>query len=253
MHGLSRTTRMAVTVACVACALATRNTIAQQATQIPAAQIVVSGAAEVLVPPTKASFSIGVLTLAQSAAAAAEDNARISKAVLEALQRVGLKHDEVTGAQLGVRPRWEYDDKGRHPKRSAFEATNTIQIATQSLSQLGIFIDAALSAGATDASDIEFSAKNVDEARGQALAQAVAAARTDAETMARAGGGTVGDLLLLSTESANEASGVEFAEVAVTGSRRAREPVSTDVIPNQIKVSARVFARWRFVATTAHS
>jgi uncharacterized protein YggE len=236
-------------VACAACGLATRGACAEQAAQSPASQIVVSGTAEILVPPTTASFSIGILTSAKTAAAAAEDNARISKAVLEALERAGLNHHEITGTRLSVRPRWEYDDNGRHPKRNAFEAANSIQVTTENLSQVGIFLDAALSAGATDASDIAFAAKDVDEARRRALSQAVAAARTDAETMARAGGGALGDLLLLSTERTNEAPGVELEEVVVTGLRRTRQPVNTDVTPSQIKVSARVIARWKFVAT----
>jgi uncharacterized protein YggE len=159
-----------------------------------------------------------------------------------------LKHEEITGSHLGVRPRWEYDDKGRHPKRSAFEANNTIQIVTDNLTQIGNYIDAALSAGATDASEITFSAKDIDEARRRALGQAVVAARNDAEAMARTAGGTLGDLLLLSTERSNEAPGVDLEEIVVTGARRAREPVNTDVIPSQIKVTARVIARWRFVA-----
>jgi uncharacterized protein YggE len=226
--------------------------VAQQMPQNPAgSQIIVSGSAEVMVPPAKAAFSVGIMTSAPSAATAGEDNARISKGVLAALERVGLKHEEISGTRLGVRPRWEYDDKGRHPKRSAFEASNTIQIVTDNLTQIGNFIDAALSAGATDASDITFSAKDIDEARHRALGQAVVAARSDAEAMARAAGGTLGDLLLLSTERTNEAPGVDLEEIVVTGARRAREPVNTDVIPSQIKVTARVVARWRFVAVAS--
>jgi uncharacterized protein len=247
MRRLSRTAGFPVAIACVVCGLAARSACGQQTAQSPAPQIVVSGSAEVLIPPSTGSFSIGVLTSAQTAAAAAEENARISKAVLEGLGRAGVKSDEITGSRLGVRPQWEYDEKGRHPKRSAFEATNTIQIATENLSKVGMFVDAALSAGATDASDIAFSAKDANEARRRALSQAVAAARADAEVMARAGGGALGELLLLSTERTNEVPGVELSEMAVAGARRTRETINTDVIPSQIKVSARVIARWRFV------
>jgi uncharacterized protein len=250
MRAGNRHPLVGVAAACLFLALTGRPASAQQVSQVPAApQIVVSGSADVLVPPAKAAFSIGIMTSAQSAATAGEDNARISKGVLAALDRAGLKHEEITGSRLGVRPRWEYDDKGRHPKRSAFEANNSIQILTDNLSQIGNFIDAALSAGATDASEVTFSAKDIDEARRRALGQAVAAARADAEAMARAGGGALGDLLLLSTERTNEAPGVDLEEIVVTGARRAREPVNTDIIPSQIKVTARVIARWRFVST----
>ena len=246
----SRARRVTAAMAFFGWVFAGHTVVAQQMPQNAAGpQIIVSGNAEVLVPPAKAAFSVGILTSAPSAATAGEDNARISKGVLAALERAGLKHEEITGTRLGVRPRWEYDDKGRHPKRSAFEANNTIQIVTDNLTQIGNFIDAALSAGATDASDITFSAKDIDEARRRALGQAVVAARTDAEAMARAAAGTLGDLLLLSTERTNETPGVDLEEIVVTGARRAREPVSTDVIPSQIKVTARVIARWRFVAT----
>jgi hypothetical protein len=67
--------------------------------------------------------------------------------------------------------------------------------------------------------------------------------------MARAAGGALGDLLLLSTERTNEALGVDLEEVVVTGARRAREPVNTDVTPSQIIVFARVIARWKFLPT----
>jgi uncharacterized protein len=252
MRADSRTTKARAAVACVVWVFAGHCALAQQISQNPAApQIVVSGIADVLVPPAKASFCIGVMTSAPTAAAAAEDNARISKAVLAALDRAGLKRGEITGSRLGVSPRWEYDDKGRHPKRSAFDANNAIQIETENLAQIGNFIDAALSAGATDASDITFAAKDIDEARRRALGEAVIAARADAEAMARAGGGVLGELLLLSTEGSNEGRDVSLQEVVVTGARRARETVPTDVIPSPIKVTARVIARWRFVSAAA--
>jgi uncharacterized protein YggE len=109
-------------------------------------------------------------------------------------------------------------------------------------------LDAALSAGATDVSDVNFAAKDIDEARRRALGQAVAAARADAEAMARAGGGALGDLLLLTTEKINDSSGGDLDEVIVTGTRRSRQsPVNTEVLPSDIKVSARIIARWKFV------
>jgi hypothetical protein len=229
--------------------VASHAAFAQQSTVNLAPQIIVSASAEVLLPPAKATFSIGILTTAQAAATAGNDNARISKAVVDALIRAGLKHDEITGTRLDVRPHWEYDDNGQHPRRSAFEASNTIQIATENLAQIGIYIDAALSAGATDSSEIAFTAKNVDEARHQALGQAVLAARADAEAMARAGGGALGEVLLLSTDPANEFPGGGLSQMAVTA-RRSRGPVSTEVIPDQITVSAHVVTHWRFVSAT---
>jgi uncharacterized protein YggE len=221
--------------------------LAEQVTANAQPQIIVTGSAEIFLPATKASFSIGILTSASSANSANEENARVSKSVIEALRVAHLKPEDITGSRLVVSPRWDYEEKSRRPKRSVFEATNTIKIVTEDLPQVGTYIDAALSSGATDISDVEFAAKDTDAARRQALSQAVASARADAETIARAGGGALGELLSLSTERTNQAAGVSLEEIVVTGSRRAREHVSTDVIPSQIKVTARIDARWRFV------
>src|SRR5262249_6268938 len=153
-----------------------------------------------------------------------------------ALRNAHLSGEEIKGSRLVVSPRWDYES--HRPKRIGYQAVNTIDIETTNLSQLGAVIDAALSAGATDVSEITFLSKKTDEARRRALGQAVGSARADAEAMARAGGGALGDLLLVSTERTNEAPGVELQEVVVTAGRRAAVP--TDVAPSQIKVTARV-------------
>ena len=111
-------------------------------------------------------------------------------------------------------------------------------------------MDAALGAGATGVSTVSFSAKNSDEARRRALAHAVSQARADAETVARAGGGSLGQLLLLTTEPQNPPRGVEIPFAAVA-SRSISEGERTNIIPNQIKVTATVVGHWRFVAGKA--
>jgi uncharacterized protein YggE len=212
---------------------------------------VVSGNAEEEIPPTLAEFSIGVVTSAPIAATASEENARISKAVSEALKGAGLKREEIIASQLLVNPRWEWDEKNKRQKRSAFEATNTFQIKTENLAQIGNFIDAALSAGATNASQVDFLAKDLAAARHQALSQAVAAARADAEAIAKAGGGTLAELLLLSTERDNPLGGMSPREMTFGASRRAPEPAGTEIVPSQIKVTAQIIARWKFVPSAA--
>jgi uncharacterized protein len=246
MDGVNRSRMIARFLIVIATSIVLPSAWAQQASpSVP--QIIVSGSAEILLPATKASFSIGIMTSASSANAANEDNSRITKSVIEALHGAHLSQADIAGSRLAVSPRWDYEEKSRRPKRSVFEATNTIKIQTENLALIGTYIDAALSAGATDVSDVGFEAKDTDSARRQALAQAVSSARSDAESIARAGGGTLGELLSLSTERTNQAAGVNLEEIVVTATRRAREQVSTDVIPSQIKVTARIDARWRFV------
>jgi len=220
---------------------------AAEPTAASPAQIVVSGTGEVTLPADQAAFSVGIHTSGASAAMAASENAQISKSVLDALTAATLDKQDIRGSSLEVGPEWEWDEKARRQRRVGFTATNTISIQTRELAQLGRYIDAALSAGATDVSDISYSAKDVATARRKALEEAVNAARQDAEAMAKAGGGALGSLLLLSTERPGEMPGVALEEVVVTGARKAHGAVETGIRPSQIRVTARVTARWSFL------
>lgn len=238
-------------VSYLVCAAAGQTAVAQQASTSPWPQVVTSGLGEVEIPATLAEFSIGIVTSAATAAPASEENARISKAVLEALKSAGLKREEIVASQLYVNPRWDWDEKSHRQKRSAFAATNTLRIKTENIAEVGNWIDAALSAGATNVAQAEFSAKDLDAARHEALARAVASARSDAEAIAKAAGGGLGEILLLSTEQASEMPAGPMNGIALAASLRAPAPVSTEVVPSQIRVSAQVTARWRFVPSAA--
>jgi uncharacterized protein len=229
-----------------ACALLTQPGVAQQASSFTQPQIVVSGTADILLPAAQATFSIGITTKGSSATIANAENARITKSVLESLQAAHLRNSEIKASRLEVNPNWVYDEKSGQRKRTGFEATNTLTIDTEHLADVGIYIDAALSAGATNISSIEFAAKDIDSARRQALSNAVAAARSDAEAMAHAGGGTLGELILLSSERSSQGIfGVQ--QMVMAAAPRAQQPIGTEVIPGQIKVTASVDARWKFV------
>lgn len=208
-------------------------------------QIVAGGSAEMRVPPTKASFSIGVITDASTSAQAAADNARIHQAVERALERARITQREIAGSHLTVFPRWIYDEATHRQKRAGFEATHTIEIETSNLDRLGAYVDAALGAGASSVSQIEFAAENPAAARREVLAQAVRNARGDAEAMAHAAGGTLGALLSISTEQPAVVPGIRL-EALATARKPAPGP-ATSISPSEIEVTAHVAARWRFV------
>ena len=212
----------------------------------PAGQIVVTGTGTVSIPPTKGSFSITVETAASTAAAASEANARISKAVMDALATSALAAGDIKGADLEVSPRWDYEEE-RRPRRTAYEATNTIRIETGNLKGIGSVIDAALSAGATGVSDVTFESSEIESARTTALTKAVQAARAEAEIIARANGGSLGELVLMNTQS--RATYGELNEVVVSANRvGSKAPVPTEILPSDVTVTRSIEGRWRFVA-----
>ena len=110
---------------------------------------------------------------------------------------------------------------------------------------IGVWIDTALSAGASRIEDPQFGASDETAARAQALTLAVSHARADADVLAKAAGGTLGPLRQLSTERAGP-SPFPRAFVASVAPRSAPD---THFEPVQLQISAMIIARWSFAPT----
>ncbi|HEU0078090.1 MAG TPA: SIMPL domain-containing protein, partial [Longimicrobiaceae bacterium] len=89
-------------------------------------------------------------------------------------------------------------------------------------------------------SDVRYTTREASAARQRAIAAAVQRARTDAEAMARAAGGSLGPLLEI-TNVRNEVAGM-YSGVAARGVRE-----ETSIAPRELFVRAVVVARWAFV------
>jgi uncharacterized protein YggE len=204
-----------------------------------------SGQGEAKVTPDRASVMLNVQTRATTAAAAAADNAARTRAVLDAVAKLGLSRDQLATEGYTVYPEMQYDKNGAAPRVSGYVVTNTVRAETKRPEQAGAIVDAALAAGANMVNSLTFYASSIDEARRQAVAAAVASARADAEAMAKAAGGTLGALVELSTGGPTVPPRPMF-EMAVRA-KSAMQAEPTPVNPGQQTVTVYITARWRFV------
>jgi uncharacterized protein YggE len=147
-------------ILCIATILVFLTTVARAQTPVSIrsgaasdSEIVASGTGEVSAAPAKAVFTMEIKTLAATAAAASAENARLSRAVMDALRAASVRTEEIVGTQLSVGANWSYDESARRQKRTAYQAINSIQIQTVQLDKVAAYIDAALSAGATGSND----------------------------------------------------------------------------------------------------
>jgi uncharacterized protein YggE len=209
----------------------------------PPPMITVSGEGEVMLDPDHATVRVAIETTATTAASAGQDNARIEKAVREALLQAGAVGEDLSTAGFMVQPQFRYRE-GQPPQRVGYVARNTLRVDVVKLERVGPYIDAALAAGATHVDEVEFDLKESDAARRQALTLAVNSARSDAETMARAAGGSLGSLRELTTQQQPVVRPGIIRTMATAAPVAAPEP--TDIRPGPIRISATVLARWEF-------
>jgi len=207
---------------------------------VTAPQISATGTAEVQLRPDRATLSFTVESHSSTAAKAGAETARKQRAVLDTLRALGITADQMTTASIQVNPEFDYTAK---PVRvSGYLARNSVRVEIRDIEKVGALIDGALAREATGISSLVFSSSKADEARRQALELAVAKAKGEAESMAKAAGGSLGGLIQLDAQPSYQAP----IPMNFMSSAAARAQDSTPIEVGQIKISATVSGRWGF-------
>jgi uncharacterized protein YggE len=213
----------------------------------PGPEVETVGTGERRIAPDRASVHLLVESKATEAAAAATANARLVQSVRDTLRRLGLD-SAATTASYNVGPDYEppRPTSNEGPRRIGYAARTLVRVQLSRIDQVGRVIDAGLAAGATGVQGVSYESSAVQAARREALASAAAAARQDAETLARALGGTLG--ALISTSST--ASGPDPRRSIPAMLRMdAGAAFATQMTPGEIIVTAAVVTKWKFLPT----
>lgn len=153
----------------------------------PAPPHVVRATAEATITakPDRAQIIIGVVTESAVAKDAATQNAAQTMQLIEALKRAVKGRGEIATANYSIQPQYEYEN-GKPPRLSKYQANNSVLVTVDDLSLVGEIIDSAANAGANTINGINFTLKNDEAVRNQALAEAAVKARASAEAIAHA-------------------------------------------------------------------
>jgi uncharacterized protein YggE len=219
----------------------------QPAMQMMPPDVITSATGEARITPDRATVYIGVQTRAQTAAQAGAENAQKQRAVIDTLRAMGIPNEQISTINYNVYPEQVYHpERGdRTPKIVGYNVTNTVRVEVRKLDQLGPLLDAVLAKGANSINSLDFYASNQDEARRTALAAAVARARGDAEALARGAGGTLGELLEVSSAPM---MGPPQPYRMMLGEAKQMASDVTPINPGEQTLTVTVTARWRFLA-----
>jgi uncharacterized protein YggE len=202
-------------------------------------QISTTGIGEASAIPDRATIYIAVQTRATTASGASADNARRVKAVMDTLRAIGIAGDQMQTANYSVTPETPYMPSTA-PRTVTYSVSNSLLVKLRRIDDVGRVIDVALAKGANEISSLQFSSSTADSVRSVALAAAVADAKIQAEAMARAAGGSLGQLLELSTS-------MPVRPMPMMQTFSARAAVQTPITPGEQSISATVSGRWAFV------
>jgi uncharacterized protein YggE len=206
------------------CLLVPLVTLAQ-----PAGTIQAGGTATLSANPDQAHITIGVVTDGSTAQDAGQRNATAATAVLNALKQVLGNAGTIQTVSYSVNPRYS-STTGQAAVIVGYTASNTLQVTTIDLSLIGSLIDTANQAGANNVGGLQFSLRDPEPLRQQALGLAAKQARAHADAIAAGLGAKTGAVV-----SAQEGGSV--SPVLIAGAAAA---VPTPIQTGQVSVTASV-------------
>ncbi len=196
--------------------------------------IEVSGTGTFSKKPDEAIVHLGVQTQSDDAVTAQKDNAAKMEKVIKALRDAGIPKDDIETSNYTMYP--VKDQAGE--KITGYVVSNRLKVSIKDINKAGDVIDKAVKAGASEINSINFTVSNEtqQEAREQAIKNAVTAARLDADRLARELG-----VEIISPLQASTGGGT------VTTSRFVEaKSLTTPIEPGNITVSASVSVIYQF-------
>jgi uncharacterized protein len=179
--------------------------------------------------PDQVQLTVGVVTTASTAQAAASQNATDANAMIAAIKGLLQSNGTVQTISYTLTPQYSVGSSTRPSSIIGYQASNTVQVTTGNLNLVGPLIDAANQAGANNISGPIFSLQNSEPYFQQALAAAAKQALARAAAIAAGLGGRTGAVL-----SAQQSGSVTPVDTRVLAAS------STPILNGTVSVSATV-------------
>ncbi|MCX8053673.1 MAG: SIMPL domain-containing protein [Armatimonadetes bacterium] len=193
-------------------------------------QITVSATATAKSKPDIAFVVLGVSTDNKDAGKAAQENAKTTASVVDALLRIGVQRSDIETVQYSVSPVMNYQTNP--PTTSGYRVSNIVRVRVKDLTKLGSLIDTAVDAGSNQVQSVRFDLEDGTKLRHQALVDALKKADADARLMAKTLGVEIGMAISASQTAPVVPSPLELGVV--------REAAASPIIPGEIEATAGV-------------
>jgi uncharacterized protein len=136
--------------------------------------------------PDKVDITTGVTTEGQTARDALDKNTEAMAKVVEGLKEAGIEPKDIQTTNFSVSPIYEQRKEGKPAFITGYRVSNSVHITVRDTKTLGDILDKVVSLGANQIGSIAFGVSEPealkDEARKQAMRNAIANAQLYAET-----------------------------------------------------------------------
>lgn len=151
--------------------------------------------------PDIAHIATGVLSEAETAREALQRNSAAMKKVVDGLKGAGIDPKDIQTSRFGIDPRYDQPKDGRTARITGYRVVNHVRITARDISRLGELLDLVVTLGANQAGGISFDVSKAETLKDEARRQAIANALRRARLFAEAAGATVGDVLTIAEDA----------------------------------------------------
>jgi uncharacterized protein YggE len=199
--------------------------------------IYTSTTGEVLARPDQVELSLAVQTENIDARVAQQNNAGQMASVIAALGNAGIPADRIKTTGYSIYPVYDDSSPIMGSKVKFYRVTNTLLVTLTDITRAGEIVDLAVANGANQVNSISFTMSEAQQKslRSDALRDAMTRSRSDADTVAAAGGLTISGIKEITVSGG-------YYPVAVSDYRYAEgaAKASTPIVPGDVRISASV-------------
>ncbi|MBL3552498.1 SIMPL domain-containing protein [Rhodovulum sulfidophilum] len=169
-----------------------------------APELRVTGTGSATAAPDMATLRLGVGheadTAAEAMALVSDDLGR----VMAELQAAGIEARDIQTSGLNLSPVWGDRSEDKRPRITGYSAANGVTVRVRELDGLGPLLDTVIGTGANTLDGLSFGLQEPGPVMDEARRAAVAEARRKAELFASASGQSLGSLVSLVEQGANQ-------------------------------------------------
>ena len=160
-----------------------------------------SGQGEVRAEPDRALVSLGIESRKPTLQEARAEVDKGVNAVLKLTRDLKLDPKFVRTTRVQVQPEYDWNNEGRDRRLLGYYVARQVEVELRQLDQLGTLLERAFAAGVNQIGDPQLDSSRRRDLEREALGKAVADARSNAETLAKAAGAKVGSPRTISASS----------------------------------------------------
>ncbi len=159
-------------------------------------QITVIGTGEAKGTPDQATVQLGVQSQAPTSSAALADNNTKMEALIAKLKELGIADKDIQTSNFSISPTYGNDGQAV----TGYQVNNSASVTIRNIATTGTLLDSVVAAGSNSIYGISFGIGDPKSLQGEARNAAITNAKAQADAMAQAAGGSVGQILSI-TES----------------------------------------------------